>query len=547
MLKRAASYFAFVLFLYGLLLLSRCAQIVIPGGGKKDSAAPKVLKYTPDSNAVHFKGNEIEMVFDELIQLSDMQKNFTVSPPLKYLPEIKVKGRVLSIELKDTLMPNTTYCMDFGNAIQDIRENNPKRNFKYVFSTGPVIDTLSLRGTVKNAFDHKPEKGILVMLFNDDESAPGKKPPLFYTRTRDDGTYQVTNIRPGTYRVFALRDANANYLYDMPTESIGFSDTAVGFRKDVSLDLRLFREEPAKQKLLKASPAGFSSFLLIYARPVQELNFKPLRNGTPTGSFLKEFNTGRDSIRLWFPQLMTDSMIFQSIADGENIDTIRTAPALFQKSTGGRGEALKFSVSPQIPKDALLDLNKNLVLRFNHPVRKEDMQIEKIGLRSASGAKSEWTAVYPDSAVGFHRRIELRSAWAGDSTYLLFIPPGTFKNIFGMSSDTVKVSFKVQEEKYYGTLKLNLRMKYRIAFILDLISEKGEIYHYVSSDKSIFEYEFLPPGNYRVRVIYDKNGDGKWTPGNYSRKKQPETVIYYPGTLTIRSNWDLEQEWSINE
>ena len=279
------------------LLASRCAQIVNPNGGPKDVAPPRAVKYIPDSAKTNFSSKNIAIVFDEYIQLNDLQKQLVISPPMNIQPEIKVKGKSLLIELKDSLRKNTTYTFNFGNSIRDFTEANAIEDFQYVFSTGSFIDSLKLSGAVKNAFDLKTEKGILVMLYDTyDDSVSCKKLPSYFARTKEDGSYKINNIKSGIYKVFALKDANANYIYDLPTESIAFSDTLIAINKNSSLDLSLFKEEPQKQKLLKANFSEHGHLLFAFAKSTNDsvkLNFLSQQ---PKANVIYEYSKEKDSL-----------------------------------------------------------------------------------------------------------------------------------------------------------------------------------------------------------------------------------------------------------
>lgn len=562
--KRILSYRSCFLFFVPYFLLSGCAQIVVPSGGPKDLKAPMVEKYVPDSAATNFTAKAITIVFDEYIQLTDLQKEITISPPMRFQPEVRAKGKMLQMELKDTLKDNTTYVINFGSAIRDFTESNAKKDFKYIFSTGNIIDTLKVAGTVKGAYDQKTEKGVLVMLYEShDDSVPYTMGPSYFAKTNADGSYKISNIRPGRYKAFALKDANGNYKYDVPTESIGFSDTLIKISKNTKLDLRLFVEEPRRQYLLKSFVAGYGRMMLLYSKPVGKISYQALNKTTQTETFLTEYNRGRDSIRVWFPVFSKDSLFFKVVVDEKVIDTVRIGTGQFQRE-GGRGGELRLIAATNAKKDKPFDIGNTLQIVFNHPIkaysenRIDFMQgnikiehfllsweertfdvgnIEKIIMKDSSGVvlldttnKSMYT---------------ISPAPLDTGSYSLFIPPGTFTDIFDLTNDTVKVDFKTQEEKFYGTLKLTLKMKYRIPFVLELINEKGVVFNYARAERGIFSYLFMPPGAYKLRVIYDQNGDGKWNTGNYLEKKKPETIIYYPGAVTIRSNWDLELDWKV--
>lgn len=547
MQMKITRYFLFFFLIAFYILHSGCAQIVVPSGGPKDIKAPYAEKYIPDSAATNFSSKTITILFDEYIQLQDLQKEMTISPPMRIQPEVKAKGKMLQIEINDTLKKNTTYVINFGSSIRDFTEANAKNDFRYIFSTGSYIDTLRMTGTVKNAYDQKTDKGILVMLYETKEdSAPYKTGPSYFAKTNADGTYKISNIRPGTYKAFALKDANSNYRFDLPSESIGFSDTLIRINRNTKLDLRIFTEEPARQRLLKNFTNGYARMMLIYSKPVTELSYKALNATTPTETFLTEYNTGRDSIRIWFPSFTKDTLYFKVIADGNTVDTIRIGTGQFQKGSGGRGEAFKLTAIPNVKKDVPFDLHKSAQLYFNHPIPVSGFHPEKISLLSES--KKEPACVdstMPVPPPPFLKTWGTACSLEGDSTYRLFVPPGSFTDIFGLKNDTVDVKFTVREEKYYGTLKLTLKMKYRIAFVLELVNEKGQVFKYDRSERGIFSYAYMPPGAYKLRIIYDQNGDGKWTTGNYAEKRKPETIIYYPGAVTIRSNWDLELDWKV--
>lgn len=576
MYKRILSYRVCFPFLISYFLISGCAQIVVPSGGPKDLKAPRVEKYVPDSAATNFTAKTITIIFDEYIQLADLQKEMTISPPMRVQPEVRAKGKMLQLELKDTLKDNTTYVINFGSSIRDFTEANAKNDFRYIFSTGKAIDTLKLTGVVKGAYDQKTEKGVLVMLYEThDDSLPYKTGPSYFAKTSADGTYKISNIRPGKYKAFALKDANSNYRYDVPTESIGFSDTLIKISKNTKLDLRLFVEEPKRQYLLKKFVAGYGRMMLLYSKPIGNISYRALNKTTQTETFLTEYNTGRDSIRVWFPVFSKDSLFFKIIADEKVIDTIKIGTGQFQKEGTGRGEAVKLNATLNVKKDQPLDLNKMLELHFNHPIKTYTQKFElkhgnvflhhgNLNTKKDSAFLMRKWPVRSDKAFTIGIAAPLRDSigeplfdslgspiigvgpFTPDTgTYSLFIPPGTFTDIFGFTNDTVKVDFRSQEEKFYGTLKLTLKMKYRIPFVLELINEKGIVFNYARAERGTFSYLFMAPGAYKLRVIYDQNGDGKWNTGNYLEKKKPETIIYYPGAVTIRSNWDLELDWKV--
>jgi uncharacterized protein (DUF2141 family) len=532
-----------VLLLAMLFLFSSCAQIVTPAGGPIDKIPPRAVKYMPDSAAIHFVGKTIIITFDEFIELTDIQKELTISPPMDIPPEVKEKGKMLLIELRDPPKQNTTYTLNFGNSIRDFTEKNVKTDFQYVFSTGDHIDTFKMSGTVRNAFEQKTEKGVLVMLYEFlEDSVPFKKAPSYFARTNADGSYRITHIRPGTYKVFALKEENGNFKYDAPSEEIAFSDTLVKIGKNIRLDMRLFKPEAKKQRLLRSFVRGYGCIVLAYAKPVDSIFYRPMNKATKTETFITEFNPRKDTVRVWFPGFGNDSLHFQVTADGNVVDTIKICTCLFEKAKSGRGEAFKLSMTANASAAQKFNISKGLELNFNHPVNTNLSKWKDVYLTSNSVKINSTSSKNLDAGK---RLFVYQFPLVQDSSYTLFIPPGTFTDIFGSKSDTVKINFKTQEDKYFGTLKFNVKMKYRIKAIVQLMNEKGEIVNYLSSAAGVFTYTYLAPGSYKLRIIYDTNGDDYWTSGDYLKNKQPETVIYYPSPIIIRSNWDLELEWKV--
>ena len=278
-----------------------CAQILNPGGGAKDTTAPRVVKYIPDSAAINFKGKEINIAFDEYIQLRDLNSQLIVSPPLETQPEVKlVKNKIINLEFKEPLKDNTTYTINFGNAIADITEGNVKENFQYVFSTGSFIDSLSLTGSVMYAQDLKTEKNVLVMLYSDfSDSVVFKRKPDYFGKTKADGSFQINNIRSGKYKVVALKDEDGNFVYTPAAEYFAFADSLVDLTKNKKVNLHLFKEEEQKLFLRKMAP-GYGSVTLIFSKGVNKIEIKGF-NKTNTKDFIKEANIAQDTVTYWFP------------------------------------------------------------------------------------------------------------------------------------------------------------------------------------------------------------------------------------------------------
>ncbi len=555
--------FSAILFLAAYCLLSSCAQMVAPTGGPADKTPPKAVKYSPDSASLNFNRKQIRILFNEYIQLVDINKQLIISPPLKYFPDIRVKGKALVINIRDTLAPQTTYAFNFGNSIADLNERNALSNFQYIFSTGSFIDSVSLKGSVKNALTLIPEKDVLVMLYNtSDDSLPFRKLPNYFGKTKEDGSFRINNIRNGKYKVFALQDKNANYLYDTRDESIAFSDTLIDLQNKESVDLFLFNEGPKKQFIKKAKSIESGHLQFVFNKPVVDPSFT-LITKSPEKRYHQfiELNTGSDSVNLWLPDYDKDSIRVIVASDNKVIDTLELA---IPKRTD---TDKKFKLTYKTNVLGSLDLNRDVVVKFNHYLDQPQNPVNDlielfedsikstakdiVFLQEKSGLKIfKVTPGYDKNSnhSGSRPGQLLHEPWKENTKYKILIQPGVIQDIFGLKNDSIKIEFKTPELKTYGTLKLNWQLPSDLlGSVLQLLDDKDRVtreFTLKEKSGSVF-MNYLIPQNYKLRLICDKNGNEKFDSGDYLKHRQPEKVIYYPGTMTIRANWDLEQEWKV--
>ena len=219
-----------------VLSIYSCANMSRPGGGPRDETPPVFVKSTPAPGALNVSKQRVEIEFDEIIQVESPGEKVIVSPPQKDMPEIRALGRKVTVELKDSLLPNTTYTIDFSNSIVDNNEKNPLYSFAYSFSTGPTIDSLQVSGILLNASDLEPVTGMLVGLHSNLDDSAFQKLPLERIASSDElGHFTIRNVAPGKYRLFALKDLNRDYKFDNPSEEIAFFDSIVVPTADVKL------------------------------------------------------------------------------------------------------------------------------------------------------------------------------------------------------------------------------------------------------------------------------------------------------------------------
>ncbi len=563
----------YILGCIGILLLASCAQVVSPGGGAKDTNPPKVIQYVPDSASLNFKSRSIAIFFDEYIQLQDLNNQLIVSPPLSKAPDIKVKNKSVIIDLDkdEVLKPNTTYCFSFGNAIQDNNEGNPKENFKYIFSTGNFIDSLTVSGKVENAFDHKTEKGVLVMLYSDlSDSVIYNKLPDYFAKTKEDGSFQINNIHTGKYKIYALKDANANYKYEGEGESIGFIDSLVDASSKKNIQIELFQEPAKKLFLKKYTYNSYGKIVFAFNKAADSVRITPLNHTFNENEVLLDYSKNKDSLMYWIKNYSKDSLYLQVKNGSIVLDTLELKMIKKEDALKYNRNPLRLSLLNSASGNQNFDLNTELKFVFNNPIdsikQVENFQLKEDTLLYKTSRRLSFNK-YKTSTVQFGYRDS--TFWGDDpnnpgvmmsvafispklkenTNYHLFIPPGTFTDIFGLKNDTLKIDFKTREEKYYGTVKLKVNApSIKHNYIVQLLDEKENIVREDFIKKGdLINYEYLYPQKYKLKIILDENINYKWDTGHLLKKQQPEKVIYYSELINIRSNWDMDLEWKVTE
>jgi uncharacterized protein (DUF2141 family) len=545
-----------------VFLMLACATMVSPTGGPKDVTPPSLVNSEPAISSVNFKGNRIILTFNEFVELKTPEKYLMISPPLGKNPELKIKGHSVVIKIEDSLRSNTTYNFYLGDAIVDLTEANPIKNFNFAFSTGPDIDSLSLVGNVTDAFTRLPVKGALVMLYTDfTDTVPVKTLPVYVSRTTDDGRFRLNNLAGGKYRAVALVDGNSDFMYNLPTEMVGFSSDSVstyyspvssndtaslslpespGTQMLVSLDL--FPEPDSAQRILRAAMAAANRMSIAFRYPLREPSFKVL-NSTDTSVWsLREWNTGMDTLNAWLIH-KPDTLHLEVSDRGSVIDTVDLPTAL--KQTGraksqDKNPPLRFNASAS---GGFLGYDTPLSLSFANPVQYWDPSRLKLKI---SGAK-DTLYVTPQTRFtdSIHRHLLITHAWNTAEAYDLMIPKAAFTGMYGDSCDSTHIVFKLKPLEEYGRFFVNLkRRETGYPVIVQLLSDKGTVLmqRHVTTDKKV-DFGLLMPGKYGLKVILDKNGNGRWDTGVFSRKIQPETVMVHPKIFEVRTNWELEEEW----
>ncbi len=573
-----------------VLLLPRCAKIVAPTGGPKDTIAPLMVRSIPEPNAINFKGQKLSMFFNEYIQLKDLQKKLVLSPPQKQLPEIRIKGKGFGVVFAEELEPNLTYTLYFADAIADNNEGNKINSFEFAFSTGPFIDSLEFRGKVVDAFTLEPVEGMLIMLYNQiTDSVPLLEKPLYVSKTSKQGTFVLSNLKAANYKIFGLTDGNSNYLFDQISESIAFTpDTvkpenlSVKGAHTVIIDsnavhtikptrLKAFKEDNRVLRLTDFTRSSRHKISFIFSGPHPEpLTLKPLLDINDTIPwFVSERNTKNDSITFWItePRLFNnDTLSF--VAEYFKTDSLQLRVATtdtlrFVYTPRETGESrrsrrrnedepekkpsLGYTLSPS--KGTSLTPLEKIGIAFNVPLK--DVDLDKIRIESLTDSSLVTNYNWENDTIN-PRRFSIAYPWEYKKGYSIIAFPHAFKGIDGLTNDTIKISFAGVAPEMFGTISLKVEAVTH-PVIVELINDRGKTIDWqVANSDCMLIFRYIFPETYSFRFIVDLNQNGKWDTGYYLKGLQPEPVYYFMEggsrkKINVRRNWEYEFSVNIND
>ena len=595
-----------LILLLGIMVYS-CASMGTPDGGPYDEEPPKFMGSMPELHAVKNKKKKIELEFDEFIKLEKPSEKVIISPPQLEQPEIKVVGKKVVVELLDTLKEATTYTIDFSDAIVDNNEGNPMGNFSYSFSTGEVIDTMEVSGTVLEASNLEPIKGIQVGLHKDlGDSAFINKPFDRVSRTDSRGRFSIRGIAPGKYRIYALKDGNQNYLFDSKSEMIAFCDSVIipsfvpATRQDtlwkdsLTVDtiktvkytrylpddilLRAFKEENTRQYLVKSQRDKLNHFILTFSAKADTLPTLKGLNFDEKDAFIVESTDRNDSICYW----IKDSLLYERDTLAIQMDYLYTdtldklvpkTDTLYLTNKISREKRLQLAQAEAEKKDkerkkmekrgktveaektkflemkvdapSSFDIYKNVQLNFEEPIASVDTAAIHMEVKVDTLWKETPFLFMADSIVS--RQYEILAEWEPEKEYRLTIDSAAIKGLYGLHTDKVQQTMKVKKQDEYGTILLNIEGAGKGA-IVELLDNSGKVLRSepVSKEGMADFYYLNPNTKYYIRLFIDRNGNGKWDTGNFMEGIQPEEVYYFPKVWEMRANFEFEETWDIH-
>jgi len=599
----------FLLALIGLTsLIAACAnQGAGPDGGPYDETPPRIVGMTAPERLQKGKRTKFSLVFNELIKVDNPTEKIIVSPPQIETPEIKVSGRRITVELLDSMRPNTTYTVDFSDAITDNNEGNPLGQYTYIFSTGQTTDTMQMSGYVLNAEDLEPVKGILAGLYQQHhDSVFGKRAFDRVARTDASGFFSIKGIAPDRdYRLYALQDADGDFHFTQPSEMLGFlhTDLRAGAFRDTRYDtlwvdsvrydsiriipythftpddlvVRAFKIDVNTRHYLKAQrdvPEWFTTFFTGPSRKrptIQGLNFDANK------AFVVNASAGNDTLTYWLADttlLRQDTLRFAYTYDNwddslaqmlPKTDTLELVPkTTFAKRAANEAKELEkwnkqrekrekrgdFSksqppmVALQLRADVSSSLvpNRNILIQFDQPLQRFDTK--KLHLRLKKDSTYHDAPYALDTVPNNILAYRLRAEWRPGQEYQLVIDSAAMTSLYGRVNLATDNKFSISKLEDFGTVFLSLSNAHE-STVVQLLGSDGKPVAQAPTKNGRAEFYYVQPGKYYLRCFFDRNGDGKWTTGSWSPRRDPEEVYYFPKEIEVRANWDLNESWDV--
>ena len=527
-------FFRFIFFSISILILTNCARTGNPEGGPKDEDAPLFVTSTPAYETINFDAKEIELNFNEYIKLKDLNTQLIVSPPLKtplLVTPQSTASKFLNIEILDTLTKNTTYIINFGNAIEDNNEGNKLENFKYVFSTGKYIDSLSTSGAIKDASSDEIQKNINVLLYKIDSSFTDsivfKNKPNYVANSLDTSLFNLTNLKEGKYLMIALKESINDYLFNPKEDKIGFFTDTITLPRDsiIKKPIILFKEtQPYSFKRGKEITRGKIEF--GYEGEIKDLKVQIISDTPDDFKSVSKLQMDKDTLNYWYKPFEADSLNF-IVTNDRFIDTVTVK--LRKKKTDSL--ILSSSVS------GTLQLRDTFFIKGNNPLVKIDTS--KITLIDKDTLSVPFVSIISN--------IENKIAFVFDKEpqqkYAFKMMPDAISDIFEQKNDTLNYKFTTKEIEDYGRITMDIVNETSNHLIIELLEGKNKdklIERRFISGSGQIRYNLLEPKTYFIRAIIDENKNNKWDTGNYLLKQQPESIIYYPQELKLRANYYLD-------
>jgi len=519
-----------LLFIVIVIVFANCANRGNPTGGEKDIIAPSITKSIPENYTTNFTGNEIKIYFDEYIKMKDISKQLIVSPPMSTPPEITPLGaasKYITIKIYDTLKPNTTYAFNFGNSIVDNNEENPFEYYRYVFSTGSYIDSLSVKGSIKDALKLETDNFVSVMLYERDstynDSTIYKHTPDFITNTLDSTTnFSIENVRAGTYMLRALKDGNGDNKFQQGPDKIAFYETPITVPNDSAFyELELFSEtldyKVSRPKLVAGEKIAFG-----FEGDYKAVDFEVLSTVPSDYEYRYIKDEKNDTLNYFYsPKLEVDSLIFK-VTNNKTIDTFTV------KIKDNQKDSLVVKSKPS----GNIKFNEDFKLYASIPFKAIDKS--KITIMQKDSTFVPFTTDYDSLSNTYNLKFEKTE----ENSYKIQALPNALVDFFNNTNDTLNFNLRTKTSYSYYNAQVNIKNgKYPL--IVELTDKEGEVQvaKYLTETQPL-NFLFLDPKEYYLRVVFDANSNGVYDSGNYLKGLQPERVSYYTEAIKGTTGFD---------
>lgn len=525
-----------------LIFVANCARTGRPDGGPKDEKAPLFIIANPPYESVDFNKKEITITFNEYVTLKDLNKQLVVSPPMKNPPLISPQGtpsKFIKIKILDTLKTNTTYIFNFGNAVQDNNEGNKLENFKYVFSTGNYIDSLTTSGTIRDAKLVETPRNVNVLLYRIDsafnDSIVYKTKPNYITSSLDTTRFDFTNLREGKYLMMALKEPINDYLFNPKTDKIGFLADTIQLPRDsiINLPIILFKEEQA-YKFVRGKEITKGKIEFGFEGNAKNMQIKMLSDVPSDFKSISKFEVKKDTLNYWFTPFETDSLNFV-VANKEFLDTITV------KLRKNKIDSLVLSASTK----NILHFRDTFFIKSNNPIVKIDSSKINFFDKDTLAVNYKIINSKRDNKIAFLFDKKPKEK------YRFKAFPNAFLDIFEVKNDTLNYSFSTQEFDDYSRITMNINNINNKNLIIELLSGKDQnevIERQFTTTSNKIVFDLLEPKKYTIRAIIDENKNNKWDTGSYLKKQLAEKIIYYEAinNYNLRANFFLEENFTID-
>lgn len=528
-------------FLITLIFISNCARTGRPEGGPKDEDAPLFVTAKPPYESINFKKKEIKLNFDEFVKLKDLNKQLVISPPMQYPPLISPQGsasKQLKIEIIDTLKLNTTYIFNFGNAVEDNNENNKLENFKYVFSTGNYIDSLTISGDIRDAKLLETPRKNNVLLYRIDSSFNDSiiynKKPDYITTSLDTTIFRFTNLRRGNYLMIALKESVNDYIFDPKNDKIGFVSDTIQLPRDSILNtpIILFKEDqPYKFKRGKEVTKGKIEF--GFEGNAKNMKINMLSEVPPDFKSVSKFEMDKDTLNYWFTPFEADSLNF-TIENNQFIDTFTV------RLRKNKIDSLVMSATVK----GVFHFRDTFYLTSNTPIIKIDTSKISLFDKDTIAVNYKTLLSKKENKIGFI------FAKKPEEKYSLKFLPSSFTDIYDVKNDTLTYRISTKTIDDYGRITINVNNVNSKNLIVELISGKNQNQlierQFISTSKKLV-FDLLEPKKYTIRAIIDENKNNKWDTGSYLKRQLAEKIIYNEAinNYDLRANFYLEEIFTI--